>query len=206
MRKQQARYKEIAIDIVTLIINGEISEGEKISGRSTLSTRYGVSPETIRRAIALLKDYGVVTSTQKSGVRVLSTKKALEYIDTHQDRTSFMSLKTQLESIIEERQRIDNELMDKTNALINQLTSRRDAGIIYPLEVVVSNCSHLVGKTISESQFWRHTSATIIAINRNDKRFLSPGGDWSFDSDDVIVFVGKSNAYLKVMDYVSKVK
>ena len=48
-------YKNIALDIANKIINGEFKVGEKISGRSTLAGVYNVSPETIRRAIALLE-------------------------------------------------------------------------------------------------------------------------------------------------------
>ena len=38
---------------------------KKLSGRSTLASLYNVSPETIRRSIALLKDMDVVEVAEK---------------------------------------------------------------------------------------------------------------------------------------------
>ncbi len=103
MRKQSSRYTEIAIDIATMIINGELGEGDRISGRSTLASKYNTSPETIRRAVTLLKDFGVVDSAPKSGIKVLSTRKALDYIAQYQNRTSIIELKNEISSIINEK-------------------------------------------------------------------------------------------------------
>ncbi|MDF2533128.1 MAG: transcriptional regulator, GntR family, partial [Clostridia bacterium] len=49
-------YKKIAIDIANKIVKGDIKEKDKISGRSVLASMYNVSPETIRRAVALLHE------------------------------------------------------------------------------------------------------------------------------------------------------
>ena len=54
------RYEKIALDIANAIYKGQYEEGEKIYGRSTLAGTYNVSPETIRRAIKILEDVGVV--------------------------------------------------------------------------------------------------------------------------------------------------
>ncbi len=59
------KYIKIAIDIAQRIYNNEFKVGEKIRGRSTLSSKYNVSPETIRRAVSLLKDMQVVEVTEK---------------------------------------------------------------------------------------------------------------------------------------------
>ena len=50
------QYMRIAISVAERIAAGELREGEKISGRSKLSSEYEVSPETVRRAIQLLSD------------------------------------------------------------------------------------------------------------------------------------------------------
>ena len=54
------RYLKIAVDISARIASGDIIEGEKLKGRSVLSTEYNVSPETIRRAMSILSDKNVV--------------------------------------------------------------------------------------------------------------------------------------------------
>ena len=74
-------YLKIAIDIASRIVNGGFLEGEKLSGRSTLVSIYNVSPETIRRAIALLRDMNVVEVEEKSGIRICSRDNALKFLE-----------------------------------------------------------------------------------------------------------------------------
>ena len=45
------QYMRIARSIAQRIADGELQEGEKLSGRSKLSSEYNVSPETIRKAV-----------------------------------------------------------------------------------------------------------------------------------------------------------
>ena len=71
-----AQYERIAIDIASRIAEGKIIEGQKLSGRTQLSSEYRVSPETIRKAMALLSDMSVVKVKEKSGVTVISADSA----------------------------------------------------------------------------------------------------------------------------------
>lgn len=50
------QYMRIARSIAQRIADGELQEGEKLSGRSKLSSEYNVSPETIRKAVQVLQD------------------------------------------------------------------------------------------------------------------------------------------------------
>jgi len=202
MRKQSSRYTEIAMDIATMIINGELGVGDRISGRSTLATKYNVSPETIRRAVILLKDYGAVDSAPKSGIKVLSTRKALEYITQYQNKTSFVELKDEIHDIVENKILLDKQLTEKVNKMIDQLTAWRDVGIVYSHEVEILENSKLIGQSVSQSDFWKYTGATVIGIKRDGDNHLSPGPDWVFQENDTIVFVGKGNSYPRVIDFV----
>ena len=65
-------YAQVAFDIAAKIASGELKEGDQFSGRSLMSSRYGVSPETIRRAIGHLSDLGVVAIKNNSGSTVIS--------------------------------------------------------------------------------------------------------------------------------------
>ena len=49
-----SQYLHIARDLAARIAKGEFPEGGKLFGRSMLASEYGVSPETIRRALRLL--------------------------------------------------------------------------------------------------------------------------------------------------------
>ena len=66
------RYLKIAQDICGKIMNGEYPEGTLLKGRSILGAAYGVSPETVRKALNLLEKEKVVSSK-----RGYSTRKRL---------------------------------------------------------------------------------------------------------------------------------
>ncbi|MCG8482760.1 MAG: GntR family transcriptional regulator [Clostridia bacterium] len=202
MQKHSSRYTEIAIDIATMIINGELCEGEKISGRSTLASKYGVSSETIRRSVILLRDSGVVDSAPKSGIKILSSKKALQFITQYQDKASFLESKNEILDIIKAQHDLQKALSEKVNNLLDQLNTRRDLGIICPYEVNIPQGSIIIRQTICQSKFWDNTGATIVSIKRDGNTYLSPGPNWVFNVDDTIVFVGKKDSYTRVVDFV----
>lgn len=85
-----AVYKNIALDVANKIVLGDFKIDEKISGRSTLASMYNVSPETIRRAIALLEEMNVVSSTRGSGIDILSLSAAEKFIEKYKD-TEYVS-------------------------------------------------------------------------------------------------------------------
>ena len=62
-----SQYLQIALDLATRIAQGELTEGSRIYGRSVLASEYGVSPETIRKALRLLADMKVVDVKPQSG-------------------------------------------------------------------------------------------------------------------------------------------
>ena len=74
-------YQRIAVDIANSIADGKYTVGQRISGRTTLASHYGVSPETIRKAVCILQDVGVLSVTQGSGIEILSLENTIEFID-----------------------------------------------------------------------------------------------------------------------------
>ena len=71
-RQVPAQYLQIALDLATRIAQGELAEGSRIYGRSVLASEYGVSPETIRKALRLLADMKVVDVKPQSGAVAVS--------------------------------------------------------------------------------------------------------------------------------------
>ncbi len=205
MQKQSSRYIDIAIQVATLIVNGELSEGDKVSGRSTLASKYNVSPETVRRAVALLKDFGVVDSEPKNGITIVSPKKAHEFVMAYHKKSSIMHVRKELLAMMQLRKEQDALLVEKVNQMIEELsTSQHGQKAITPMETIVPQTSGLVGKSLLQCDFWHHTSATIIAVRRQDTTHLSPNPAWVIEPLDVLVFVGKKESYRKMNNYISR--
>ena len=74
------QYMRIAVSVAGRIAEGQFAEGEKLSGRSKLSSEYQVSPETIRKAVQLLRDMQVVSVKEQSSIYVRSAGNARRYL------------------------------------------------------------------------------------------------------------------------------
>lgn len=110
-----ARYITIAMDIAERVKEGDYKEGQKISGRSTLAGLYNVSPETIRRALSLLQEAGVVKVVPGAGVLVDSVAAARDYLVESGQYKVIKAMQERLAQMVEERNRL--------NAAIEHLTS-----------------------------------------------------------------------------------
>src|SRR5512132_4007754 len=55
-----AKYRQVADDLRGAIERGEVSPGEQLPGESELGDVYGVSRLTIRQALSLLRNEGLV--------------------------------------------------------------------------------------------------------------------------------------------------
>ncbi len=196
-------YIKIAIDIAHRIVNNHFTEGEKITGRTTLVSIYNVSPETIRRSLALLKDMDVVTINEKSGVIINNKYNAREFLNKFKTKSEFTNLNSETFALIKQRKEIDDKLEKNINDIIEFATQLRNVGSIIPFESIVEKDSLAVGKTIGDLNFWHNTKATIIAVKRDGNLFLSPGPYFKIDERDVIVYVGDDSVFETVKNYIS---
>lgn len=200
-----AKYEKIALDIAYSILNGEWKIGEMVKGRSTLSGKYSVSPETIRRALKLLEELKVVDIMEKKGILIKSKEAANTFIKEHQSKDRILSLREEINKLMDEKKAIEKSVMERLDSVIEQAMILRNIGIIYPLELKISEKSHLIGKSIGEVRFWNHTGATIIGINRSGNLYLSPGPKLVFYSNDIILYVGNDAGISdKVNRYVNR--
>ncbi|VYU51460.1 GntR family transcriptional regulator [Clostridium tertium] len=195
-------YIKIAIDIAYRIVNNEFLEGEKITGRTTLVSIYNVSPETIRRSLALLKDMDVVTVNEKSGIIIKNKNSAKEFLYKFKTKSDFTSLNNETFDLIKMRKEIDTKLEKNITSIIEFATQLRNVGSIIPFENIVKKDSFAVGKSIGELNFWHNTKATIIAVKRDGDLFLSPGPYFIINTDDIIVYVGDDSVLENVKNYI----
>jgi DNA-binding GntR family transcriptional regulator len=118
-----ARFITIAMDIAERIASGEYKEGQKVSGRSTLSGLYNVSPETIRRALSLLQESGVVKVVPGTGVIVNSVESAEEYLAESSQYKVIKEMQERLSKLVLERNRINSEVERLTSELLEYILS-----------------------------------------------------------------------------------
>ena len=200
---KMSNYVKISIDIAHRIVNNEFSEGSKISGRATLVSIYNVSPETIRRSIALLKDMNVVEVNEKSGIIINSKERAKAFLDKFKTQHDFSELKNRTFDLIKKRNAIDGELEDNLDSIIKFATQLRNVGTIIPFESVVEDGCIAIGKSIGELNFWHSTKATIIGIKRDNAITLSPGPYFKIMAGDILVYVGDDEVLETVKNYIS---
>lgn len=189
------RYQKIALDIANAIYKGHIQEGQKLHGRSTLAGKYNVSPETIRRAIKLLEDVGVVESSRGSGINILSKENAFVYINKFQNIESIEYHKKRIVSLNNQKKQIDQQIMESLDKIIDYSGTLSNISPITPLEIEIPIGSKIIGESIEDVKFWQYTGSTIVGIKRNGEIILSPGPYATFEEEDVLVVIGAPEVY-----------
>ena len=190
-----SQYLQIALDLAQRIAKGELSEGSRIYGRSVMASEYGVSPETIRKALRLLADMKVVEVKPQSGAVVLSADSARRYIENFDEGADVQSLRRQLKDLMAESAEVNRRMSETVSALVKSQETFAAADQPLPnYEVPVPQGSPLIGKNIGELQFWQSTGGTIVAIRRGQTVILSPGPYAELYAGDVIILVGSPAA------------
>lgn len=183
-----ARYYNIAIDISARIAREEYREGLKIFGRSSLAGKYNVSPETIRRALMLLQDSGIVNVTPGVGVVVRSKKAAEAFLAQSGQRQVLRDLQDKLHALLRERDKLDSEIEKLMDDLLDY--TFKIAGRFQKIEELkVRHNSPLVGKSLVEAEFRGKTGATVLAIYRDGEEIVSPNPDIIIQADDLLIMV-----------------
>lgn len=183
-------YKSIALDIAQRIVSGEFPVQSKISGRSLLASQYQVSPETIRKAIGLLKDENIVFVSQGKEIVIISDQNAFDYITRNNYLKSVYSLKQELQLLLVHKKEIDSKFELLLTGIINASDRLQNLKPYHPVEIKVTDSSHVIGKTIGNLQFWQNTGATIVALRRGIQVSISPGPHVILRENDVLVVVG----------------
>ena len=116
---------------------------------------------------------------------------------------------------------VDNTLVEETNDLIkkrNELneeistniallvkkTSNTSVKDIEFHELTITDDCWVINQTIGDVYFYNYTEATIVAIKRGDKLIVSPGPDFTFIANDVLIVVGKDNlSYQRALTYLT---
>lgn len=200
MKHTTSIYRSIALDIAQRIINGEFSG--KISGKNILAGHYNVSPETIRKAIALLKVKNVVSVSQGKDVTIISEENAYRFIEHYKSAASVYSLHQDVEMLLRQKRDIDAKLETLLIDIINYSDRLRNLTPYNPVEVEIQDDDYIAGRSIAEIQLWQHTGATIVAIRRGMEIIISPGPRAIIYSHDRIVIVGDRGVLERTTNFI----
>jgi K+/H+ antiporter YhaU regulatory subunit KhtT len=196
-------YSQIALDIALRITRGEIKENTKLYGRSVLASQYGVSPETIRRAMKLLEDMEVVEIREGRGSLVISRAKAQEYVDKFSEYNDIRAKQQRLKELLQEQEKLCRKISDAADSIvrINEHFNITLPFTIY--EVTIPDTSPLVDRTLEGTRFWQKTRATIIAIRREDQIILSPGPYAVLLAGDIVMYIGDTKSVEAVISFIN---
>ncbi|AVQ44556.1 TrkA C-terminal domain-containing protein [Clostridium botulinum] len=198
------KYMKIAIDIAQKIYNNEFKVGEKVRGRSTLSSKYNVSPETIRRAVSLLKDMQVVEVTEKSGIYIKSVENAYLFIHRFNAKNNVKELRQRIKSLQKEKNKIEKEIDKYMDLILENSIQFENINLEDAYEIVIYSNSYIVNKTISDTEFWKHTNGTIISVKRKDKMYISPGPYFRFEAGDIVRIICSEDDLNRVKNYIQQ--
>jgi K+/H+ antiporter YhaU regulatory subunit KhtT len=195
-------YQQIATDIASKIADKHYQAGEKIYARSSLSSQYGVSAETARRAISILADLGIVDTAKGSGVIIKSYENAVKFLRHYEDIQTVNNLRQKITDSIEKQAQEASFLQECIVKLIDKTERFRHINPLSPFEIEITSATPHLTKTASEVNFWHNTSATIIAIKRNNAILISPGPYATFLEKDVVYFIGDENCLERVRRFM----
>jgi K+/H+ antiporter YhaU regulatory subunit KhtT len=184
----RARYEEIAQDIAQRIADGDLAEGSRVLGRSALAGQYQVSPETIRRAVAILAERSIVQSVAGSGIRVLSRYAAVEYLDSQHTRTTLEEGARELRALLRQRDEINARIEAALDRVMSQATGALSTRNVE--EVVIKKGAWVAGRSLVDIRLRTCTGATVAALTRGEVDYFSPPVDMELKPGDVVTLVG----------------
>lgn len=196
-------YSQVAYDIASKIASGALAEQERFSGRSLMGSQYGVSPETIRRALRLLSDMGIVTVQENVGSQVVSRQRAQEYVEHHALGRDLLTLKSELSRLMLQRKQLDDRITDIIGQITDLSDRFRNSDRLRTYEFSVPKSSAIEGKSISDVEFRKFTGATIVAVRRGNEIVLSPSPKTILNEDDRLVVACDLADVDRVFDFVN---
>lgn len=196
------RYQQIAIDLASQIAKQQYKPGDKIFARSSLASKYHVSPETARRAICLLSDMGIVDATKGSGVVITSVDNAIQYMQQYSGVETMTQLRQNILENIDQQIRLAGELKVQLTQLMDRTERFQNLNPFNPFEITVLENSFCAGKNLADVNFWHNTTATVIAIRHGSHLLMSPGPYAELFAGDILYFVGDENAPARVEKFL----
>jgi DNA-binding GntR family transcriptional regulator len=194
--QKEARYQAIAFAIAKRIMDKDLAVGDKLRGRTILASEYGVSSETIRKAINLLAQEQIVDVIERSGIIIRSTEAAQSYVEKYLVKHSHITLISRVESSYAEVKRAQSVLDADLKSLIRGSKTQ-----VFPFQYfayTVPKSSALEGQTIKDSRFQSQTGGLIIGIDDGQAFIQNPPVNFFLEAGMVIYILGDETVQEKV--------
>lgn len=201
--KLPSLYYTIAIDLAQRITHGEFPEGAKISGRTLLASHYQVSPETIRKAVGILKEADVVGVSRGKEIEVNSRKKAEIFLNTWNASQPAQLFWDEFDAVIAEKKKIDQKFYQLLEEVTNRSPRISALAPYRPFEIQIPSTSPAIGHTIGSLQIRQKTGATIVALRKDSDLMISPGPEIVLQAKDWLVLVGPEESIPKLYEIVN---
>ena len=202
-RLEKPVYQLIALDVAENIVGGKYAVGQKLHGRSSLASKYNVSPETVRRAMFLLKDMDILDSRQGSGILIKNVDKAQAFVQKFKNVCTASELRANLTDLLAQRDALEQQISSSMMNLIDSYERFEGSNPLTPFELPIQPGDALTGKNLADVNFWHNTGATIIAIRRSGGLILSPGPYAEFMPGDVFLLVCDAQSFARAKAYVA---
>ena len=143
MEDKQTKYGDLIHYLENFISEGNLKAGDKLPSENELTERFGISRQTVRKAIGLLEERGMVRRVRGSGTYVsfdrrenLEHKNRIAVVTTYVESYIFPKTIQGIENILFERGysvqiSFTNNTLEREKNVLTDLISRDDvAGII----------------------------------------------------------------------------
>ncbi|MBM7635427.1 TrkA C-terminal domain-containing protein [Streptococcus saliviloxodontae] len=197
-----SKYQQIAVGIAQRIVAGDYPVGESIKSRSTLSSMFGVSPETTRKALNILADLHIVSIKHGSGATVLSKERANEFLENFEATHSLNNQKDKILDKLDQQDLLMKELRGMVTVYLDQTKRVHKKYPLEPYSLKITESVVYLGKQLGELNVWSHTSATIVGIERGNELLISPSPYQTLEKGDIVYFVGEEESYLRMKNFL----
>lgn len=137
------KYQELIEHIHELISDGQLQPGQRMPSENELAASFGISRETVRKAVGILEEQGIVRRVKGSGTYIsfdrrenLEKRNRIAVVTTYVDSYIFPKTIQGIESILFEQGysvqiAFTNNTLDREKSVLEDIISRDDvAGVI----------------------------------------------------------------------------
>lgn len=173
MKNEKTKYQDLIDYIMSLVESGELAPGGKLASENELSRQFGISRQTVRMAIGILEERGVLRRVKGSGTYLcdrrresLERRNRIAVVTTYVDSYIFPKIIQGIEETLFERGysvqiAFTNNSPEREKSVLEDIISRDDvAGMI-----VEGTKSGLPNPNISFYRRLRERRIPIIFIN-----------------------------------------